>query len=335
MISSQEFQQKLQAGHIHEALAIVVRDTSQLDIVTQMTEASLASSQSASSEYLRTTINLLTGEIYNEVGKDLVVNSDTYRQLQQLHTDRIVASHRLVQGYLHQIETILRVVSPPQSESRSSIADNRIDATSLVTLLNRSSSQSIANQPSSQQAEINTSDNSTFAEHASDRLGDRERSWELQPSPPALEDRHLWIDNTDPLAFDEPLPMAVDTIESHLDVLPMDDEIDLSIDEDSEVWEEWLEDDDFLSAVLPQPPSVLSASSVSNLPDRLIGRHLHPIGVKPISPRTTVESVDPLARWDKFEPEYIGISTDELQQPQPSIDRDTERMARLFADLDI
>ena len=40
MISSEEFQQTLQAGQIQEAFALIVRDLIELDITTQMTEDS-------------------------------------------------------------------------------------------------------------------------------------------------------------------------------------------------------------------------------------------------------------------------------------------------------
>lgn len=347
MISSQEFHQKLQAGQIHEALALVVRDTSELEIVTQMTETSLSSSQSASSEYLRTKINLITGEIHNEVGKDLVANDDNYCKLQQLHTDRIVASHRLVQGYLRQIETILTIVSPPQLETRSSLDNNeRLDSASLATLLHRSISPSIDRAAIPKQPEDPVPENSIFTEYDSAPLPDRSHTVELSPSPPVPTDpisplaleQPLWSENSDPtLAFDEPMPTLAGnpTQLPLIDTLSMDDDLDLSIDEDGEVWEEWVEDDDFLGAALPQSPSVSAASSLPNWQDRLVRRHLHPIDVKPISPRATAEAVDPLPQWDKFEPEYIGISSDDPQQRHPSIDPDSARMNKLLADLDI
>jgi hypothetical protein len=343
MISSQEFQQKLQAGQIHEALALVVRDTSELEILTQMTQASI-SIGSASSEYLRTKINLLTGEIHNEVSTDLVANPDNYRQLQQLHTDRIVASHRLVQGYLHQIEAILRVLSPILSETRSSLAQNRLDATALETLVNRSS-PSIDDRSSLQQSQATVSDDLTFGEYVSERSSNCTHLVEPLPSllvpttdeiaPPALA-QPLWNEHHNPIGLDEPLPtLAADASQFPLDTLKIDTDLDLAID-DGQVWEEWVEDDDFLAEVLPQPPSVSSVSTLPNWQDRLVRRHLNPIDVKPITPRATiVESVVPLARWDKFEPEYLGIGTDDRQPPQPEIDRDTARMAQLFADLDI
>jgi hypothetical protein len=107
MISSAEFQQTLQTGNIHQALALLVRDASELDIVTRLTEDSITDRQTGNIGYLRTKINLLTGEIENEVSKDILASGDNYIKLQQLHHDRIVASDRIIQGYFSQLKAIL------------------------------------------------------------------------------------------------------------------------------------------------------------------------------------------------------------------------------------
>ena len=111
MISSQEFQAKLQAGQIHEALALAIQSASELDITTRMTE-DLPSHRAVGSEYLRTKINLLTGNVENEVGKQIVTDNNNYLKLQQLHIDRVADSHRLVCSYLHQLEAILTALPP-------------------------------------------------------------------------------------------------------------------------------------------------------------------------------------------------------------------------------
>jgi hypothetical protein len=122
MISSAEFQQTLQTGNIHQALALLVRDASELDITTRLTEDSITDLQTGNTGYLRTKINLLTGEIENEVSKDILASGDSYIKLQQLHHDRIVASDRIVQGYLSQLKAILAglpqtLEQPPKVES--------------------------------------------------------------------------------------------------------------------------------------------------------------------------------------------------------------------------
>ncbi len=112
MISSTEFQQTLQSGKIHQALALLVRDGTELDITTRLTADSIADERAGNTGYLRTKINLLTGEVHNEVSKDILANGNSYLKLQQLHQDRIVASDRIVQGYLSQLKVILAALPP-------------------------------------------------------------------------------------------------------------------------------------------------------------------------------------------------------------------------------
>jgi hypothetical protein len=240
MISSQEFQQKLQAGKIYEALALVVRDASELDITTQIAEPSISSSQSVGSEYLRTKINLLTGDVQNEVGEGLVNNNDTYHQLQQLHTKRIVASHRQVQGYLDRIKAILTVSSPTQIQSnRSSLDPDRLDwlnSASLVAILNRATENYLLPQ----QPESVTTEDLTFIQPAADRSGNRSDRAELlmcydtiSQQIPALIQPH-WSENSDSLALEELMPTSGERAVKKMPLanLPTDEDLDRSTNVD-------------------------------------------------------------------------------------------------------
>ena len=91
---------------------MLVRDGTELDITTRLTEDSVTDRQTGNTGYLRTKINLLTGEIQNEVSKDILASGDNYLKLQQLHHDRIVASDRIVQGYFSQLKAILASLPP-------------------------------------------------------------------------------------------------------------------------------------------------------------------------------------------------------------------------------
>jgi hypothetical protein len=340
MLSNQEFQQKLQAGQIHEALALLVRDASELDITTQIAADATLGTQSSGSEYLRTKIDLLTGSVHNEVGKDLVTDRASYLKLEQLHIDRIVASHQMVQGYLHQIKAILTVLSPTPIETRLTLdtdRSQRLTSASLTALLTQSTSRSIADPPLPQQPESIAA--STSLQIDSDRLPERSHRSEPKPSPSMPNDPiaqqpptlvQPWSETRDRIGLDEPLPtLDANAAKLSLDPLLVDD-LDLSIDEDGAVWEEWVEDEDFGSEpVMPQP----LVSTIPNWQDRSIRSHLNPIDVKPVIARANTESVA-RSQWDKFEPEYVGISTDP-QQPQLASDRNSHQMDKLLADLDI
>ena len=243
MISSQEFQAKLQAGQIHEALALAIQSASELDITTRMTE-DLPNQRSSDSEYLRTKINLLTGNVENEVGKKIVTDHNNYLKLQQLHIDRVADSHRLVCSYLHQLEAILAALPATAGSSERAVEDFSPRPTSIDTPL-------VAPQ---------------------------------LPTHPAL-----------------------------------DEDVDLSIERDGEVWEEWVEDEDFqFEAGAPQP------QSISMLPDRSthsVRSPLNPLPLKPIALRSTATPVE-TSGWDKFAPEYIDSDAESQLRPLSSSDID-------------
>ncbi len=319
MISSEIFHQKLQAGQIHEALALVMKDASELDVITRMTEDP-ATSQSARSEYLRTKINLLTGEIYNEVGKDAIEGSTSYIKLQQLHIDQIVVSHRLVQGYLARIEAILTVLdSSPLDRDRSSALPSqskieRLSSADLVTRLTQAAAQQSSNvhqYAAVPVVELISIDRPELARNNDDST----TIADPQPSPQIFQP--LGSGN-----IEQPHPL------SSID----DDDLDLSIDPAGTVWEEWVEDEDFLSGSLVPPPA--ATTPPPTIPDRQErwGRQLTPIDVKPTIARTHTESTKSTLQWDRFEPEYIEIGT--TVQPPPSIASDARQMKRP-ADLDI
>jgi hypothetical protein len=257
MISSQELQQKLQAGQIHEALALVMQAEIELDLLTRIAE-DLANSQSSSSEHLHPNISLPTENIQNAVGKNTSPDPGSYVKLKQLDLDRITASHHLVRGYLDRIQSILAALPPMTSGD-------------LSTIDRHNSPPPILTAP---------------AQH--------------QPS----------------------------------DRIDLDENLDLSIDRDGEVWEEWVEDEDFqLGIGGPQPPSVSPILTLLNRQQNSIRRQLNPIEVKPIAHRSTSTPIDTSATWDKFVPEYIGI--DAPAQPRLVSDSDADRMDELLADLDI
>jgi hypothetical protein len=134
MISSAEFQQTLQAGKIHQALAILVRDATELDITTRLTADSITDCQTGTTGYLRTKINLLTGEIQNEVSKDILASGHNYLKLQRLHHDRIIASDRIVQGYFSQLKAILAAL-PPTLEQLPKVESSQLNSDALLTRL--------------------------------------------------------------------------------------------------------------------------------------------------------------------------------------------------------
>jgi hypothetical protein len=269
MISSQEFQRTLQAGNIHEALALLVRDAAEIDVTTRLT-ADNTSSEADRTGYLRTKINLLTGEIHNEVGKGVVIDSSSYLKLQKLHIEQVVVSDRMIQGYWNQLKTILGILSTNPIE------------------LTRSSSDSLA------------------AKLAQATLLLQQEIIPVSPLPKIV-----------------PVQQAPSTPTISTQLSPIsesiDDDLDLSIEAEGEVWEEWVEDEDFSStSTLPQPSLIPPMLTIADRSKNSVKRHLNSLAVKPTAPRTNPESATYSPRWDKFAPDYIDTDS------QPQITKNTE-----------
>jgi hypothetical protein len=303
MISSAEFDRQLQAGHIAQALALLLSETNAIDITTEITK----------SEYLRTRINLLTGEIHNQVGKDVIINSSSYLKLQQLHIEQIVASHCIIQGHLQQIQAILTAMPPTHSAPADEPSFARFDlANSLPSRLTEAFKA------------ILTSPTGDLSENNLDRqLDEPSEDLTLSPLPPSPPSSR-----SDSLVS----PQVI------LSAAAFDDDIDLSLDENTVEWEEWIEDERSES----ESPLIQTAavSQVANIPtwgEDWARQSPSPpqTTVKPLKSRimATSATIDPSEQWDKFIPEHLGIYVD----PKPnSSDRhhDPHQVDRLLADLD-
>jgi hypothetical protein len=324
MISSNEFQQKLQTGQIQEAFALIVRDLIELDVTTRMTEGSTAISHSENSEYLSTKINLLTGEIQNEVGKDLIVNSNCYLKLHQLHIDQIAASRQIVQDYLDRIKAMVTVLSPTSSAVDIVSAD-RVNSDFLVASLTPAHTMVTSNSSSQQFG------STTAAELA---IAGGGNSLAVSTASPLEHRESAELVNSSNLSAQQPSVTSSIFTESHIYQVAIDDNIDLSIDEEGTVWEEWIEAEDIISeSGISQSRSTLPVLTIPDRSEHSVRRNLHPIDIKPTISRSATESADASAQWDEFVPEYVGISAN--SQPQMGSNNNSDRTSRLFADLDI
>jgi Tfp pilus assembly protein FimV len=151
-----------------------------------------------------------------------------------LHHDRIVASDRIVQGYLSQLKAILAglpqtLEQPPKVESFQLNSDALLARLTQAALLLQ---DPIVSAPESQLAESDAED------------------------------------------------------------------LDLSIDPEGAVWEEWVEDEDFSTA-----------STKPDWEENWVQRHLNPVESNIPNSHTTAELATSSPRWDKFVPECINIDT--------------------------
>jgi hypothetical protein len=281
MISSEEFQQALQSGQIHQALALLVRDTAELDITTRLADDNLVDSQTNHQHYLRTKINFLTGKIENEVGQGFVANCADYLKLQQLHIDQVVASDRAVQGYFEQIKAILTTLAP------TTLAPVTSDPT-IVTPPTLAPAK--ITQPLSSQVEP-----SRLSSHSLIARLTEAAALSANSTVPSSAEHSLPLNNSD-----QPSHPAI--ITEHLA-----EDIDLLIEAEGEVWEEWVEDEDFGadSATLFQP--ALSMVAKSDSEENWIRRHLNSIDLKS-SNQPTSEATSRSHHWAQFTPDCLDVA---------------------------
>jgi hypothetical protein len=110
----------------------------------------------------------------------------------------------------------------------------------------------------------------------------------------------------------------------------IDDDLDLSIDQDGEVWEEWIEDEDFMPGSIMTQPSLVTIPSWE---EYAVRRQINPLGVKPASSRAVPESANTSAQWNKFAPEHVGIVTNTHSELNSSTN--SRQLDHLLADLDV
>ena len=90
MTAIEEFRAKMKAGAIFDALTLAMSEAVELKITTWVAADNLENNRDESQPgyRLHTRINLINGEVENEIGSEFINNPD-YAQLQQLHLEQV------------------------------------------------------------------------------------------------------------------------------------------------------------------------------------------------------------------------------------------------------
>ncbi len=116
MAASDDFKQLLKAGKIVEALALALGEAVELKITTWVSTESTADAQAStfgqdsatSGNRMETRINLVDGEIDNEIGNQFIANGP-YTELRNFHQQQIAQSYKFIQNNLHSLQQLLEV----------------------------------------------------------------------------------------------------------------------------------------------------------------------------------------------------------------------------------
>ena len=106
MAASDDFKEQLKAGKIVEALALALSEAIELQVTTWV--SSDQETDIKSGQRLRTRINLLEGDIENEIGKQFVGNSP-YRELRDFHRDQVNQGQKIIQDNLSSLQKLFEV----------------------------------------------------------------------------------------------------------------------------------------------------------------------------------------------------------------------------------
>ena len=121
MKPSEKFKQAIREGKIQEAFAIAMGNTPQLHITSWIAEPETndleVESQPKSTNCLRTHVNLVEGEIVNEIGRS-TIDDELYFTLQQFHLDRVASSHQTVSENLQSLQQMFRLLTLLQRQQR-------------------------------------------------------------------------------------------------------------------------------------------------------------------------------------------------------------------------
>ncbi|MFE1746552.1 hypothetical protein [Coleofasciculus sp. H7-2] len=118
---SNEFKAQLKAGKIVEALTLALSEAIELEITTWVssadsdTSAGVRTDQPLSGHCMRTRINIVDGDIENEVGSEFL-NSGPYNELREFHLQQVQEGREIIQENLANLQQLFTVLTNTLSE---------------------------------------------------------------------------------------------------------------------------------------------------------------------------------------------------------------------------
>jgi len=126
MTASDDFKQQLKAGKIVDALTLALGEAIELEITTWVSSDSATDTQLNSplpGHRMRTRMNIVDGEIDNEVGPEFIGNGP-YIELRQFHMEQLQVGRQMIQSNLATLQQLFVTMAttlsqlPPASRQR-------------------------------------------------------------------------------------------------------------------------------------------------------------------------------------------------------------------------
>ncbi|MGB7442015.1 MAG: hypothetical protein WA919_13165 [Coleofasciculaceae cyanobacterium] len=107
---SDEFRKELKAGNLSKAFSLAVTEAVDLRITTRVASDSEGreANQVRPGHCLRTHINIIDGDIENEIG-DQFIGNGPYRELQQFHLEQVVQGSQIINSNLKSLQKLFEV----------------------------------------------------------------------------------------------------------------------------------------------------------------------------------------------------------------------------------
>ena len=120
MTAMEEFREKIKAGEFFEALSVAMSESVELKITTWVASSDLDSQtdESQPGYRLHTRINLIDGEVEQEIGREFV-NNPAYAQLQKLHLEQVQQGRETVIKNLESLQKMFAILNNTFSENPS------------------------------------------------------------------------------------------------------------------------------------------------------------------------------------------------------------------------
>ncbi len=115
MTTSDDFKAQLKAGKIIDALTLALGEAVELEITTWVSSASdsktsLEAEAPPPDRRMRTRMNIVDGDIHNEVGTQFIGNGP-YTELQQFHSVQVQDGPQMIQHNLENLQQLFAVLT--------------------------------------------------------------------------------------------------------------------------------------------------------------------------------------------------------------------------------
>jgi len=117
MTALEEFRGKIASGKIFDALTVAMSEAIELNISTWVASNDTDELEDSSKPgyRMRTRINIVDGEIENEIGREFATNP-AYLELQKLHLEQVQQGREILLNNLASLQAMLATFSSTMSE---------------------------------------------------------------------------------------------------------------------------------------------------------------------------------------------------------------------------